>query len=143
MTDVLTQEQRSRNMAAIRSKDTLPELALRRLLHSAGYRFRLHRRDLPGKPDIVFPSRLAVVEVRGCFWHQHPDPACKNAVRPGTRSEWWAKKLDQTVARDAQNVAALQRAGWRVMIVWECEVAKPDVKQRLREFLGPPGKRTR
>lgn len=133
-------ETRRRNMSAIRGSHTKPELVVRSLLHRLGYRFRLHRRDLPGRPDIVFLSRRKVVEVRGCFWHRHPDPACRNAVMPTTRREWWEAKLAANVARDARNLAALEDAGWAVLVLWECEVRddRGDLSPRLQAFLGPP-----
>lgn len=126
---------RRRNLAAVAGKDTAPELCVRRSLHAMGYRFRLHRRDLPGTPDIVLAGRRKIIEVRGCFWHRHPDPACGNAVLPRTRAAWWAEKLDRNVARDARNLAALEAAGWSVLIIWECEVKSPDLAGRLKAFL--------
>jgi DNA mismatch endonuclease Vsr len=130
-------EARRRNLAAVAGKDTAPELRVRRLLFRMGYRFRLHRRDLPGTPDIVLPGRRKIVEVRGCFWHRHPDPACRNAVLPNVRADWWAAKLARNVARDERNLAMLREAGWSVLALWECEV-KDDaaVAARLRAFLG-------
>jgi DNA mismatch endonuclease Vsr len=127
---------RRRNLAAVAGKDTAPELRVRRLLHSMGYRFRLHRRDLPGTPDIVLAGRRAIIDVRGCFWHRHPDPACRNAVLPKVRADWWAAKLARTAARDEQNLAALREAGWSVLVLWECEV-KSDaaLAERLSSFL--------
>jgi DNA mismatch endonuclease Vsr len=137
-------EARRRNMAAIRAAHTKPELTVRRLLHAMGYRFRLHRRDLPGRPDLVFPSRGKVIEVRGCFWHHHSDPACRNAVLPATRREWWAAKLEANVARDARNLEALHDLGWGVMVVWECEAKDTAaIARRLRVFLGPTGPEAR
>jgi DNA mismatch endonuclease Vsr len=134
-------EGRRRNLAAVRGNDTVPEMVVRRLLHAMGYRFRLQRRDLPGRPDIVFPGRRAIIDVRGCFWHRHPDPACRNAVLPKTRADWWATKLARNVERDQTNADALEAAGWRVLVVWECEIrADPSaVVRRAAEFLGPPG----
>ncbi len=126
-------------MRSIRGKHTRPELRVRSLLHREGYRFRLHRKDLPGTPDIVFPQRRSVVEVRGCFWHRHPNPRCCNAVIPRTRTEWWVTKLDANVIRDGRNLAALRDLGWRTLVIWECEVDRPDLRHRLRRFLGPPG----
>ena len=127
---------RRRNLAAVASKDTTPELRVRRLLHRMGYRFRLHRRDLPGTPDIVLAGPRMIVEVRGCFWHRHPDPACRNAVLPKVRAEWWAAKLARNVARDERNLTALRDAGWSVLVVWECEVKTQSVLAgRLRSFL--------
>jgi DNA mismatch endonuclease Vsr len=128
---------RRRNLAAVAGKDTAPELSVRRLLHGMGYRFRLHRRDLPGTPDIVLAGRRKIVEVRGCFWHRHPDPACRNAVLPKIRAEWWAAKLARNVARDERNLAALREAGWSVLVLWECEVKDvATLTARLREFMG-------
>ena len=127
---------RRRNLAAVRGKDTAPELRVRRLLHRMGYRFRLHRRDLPGTPDIVLAGRRKIIEVRGCFWHHHPDPACRNAVLPRTRTDWWAEKLARNAARDARNLAALRALGWSVLVLWECETKdEAALTARLRSFL--------
>lgn len=136
-------ESRRRNMQAIRGKDTKPELVVRRLLHGMGYRYRLHDRRLPGTPDLVFPSRKAVVEVRGCFWHRHGDPGCPNSKLPATRREWWEAKLEGNVARDARNVAALEALGWRVLVLWECRIhrsARTEARAAAR-FLGPSGRK--
>jgi DNA mismatch endonuclease (patch repair protein) len=138
--DKITPERRSANMSRIRSKDTKPEMAVRKVAHGLGYRFRLHQKDLPGKPDLVFPSRKAVVFVHGCFWHGHSDPGCRNAVLPKSRRDFWLPKLSKNKARDSANVEALEAAGWRVMVVWECEIKDDEiVAGRLRDFLGPPG----
>lgn len=118
MTDVLSGEQRRRNMAAIRSKNTAPELRVRRALHAAGLRYRLHDRMLPGTPDLVFPSRRVVVFVHGCFWHCHS--GCRYAQLPKSRHEFWRLKLEANVARDARQRNALRRLGWRVLVIWEC-----------------------
>jgi DNA mismatch endonuclease Vsr len=127
---------RRRNLAAVASKDTAPELRVRRLLHRLGYRYRLHRRDLPGTPDIVLAARRKVLEVRGCFWHRHPDPACRNAVLPKVRADWWTAKLARNVARDERNLAALHELGWSVLVLWECEVRdEAALAARLRTFL--------
>lgn len=131
-------EVRRRNMQAVRSTNTKPEMTIRRLLHGMGYRYRLHVKDLPGRPDLVFPARRAIIEVRGCFWHRHADSSCKNAVLPATRREWWQAKLERNVARDRANEEALSRLGWRVAVVWECEVRR-DARMTaagLAEFLG-------
>lgn len=136
MPDRLSPEARSRLMASVRGRDTRPELVVRRLLHAMGYRFRLHRRDLPGTPDIVFPGRRKVIEVRGCWWHRHPDPACPNVVMPKTRPEFWAAKFAANVARDRRNERALRELGWELLVVWECEVRRgDDLAPRLRAFL--------
>ncbi len=108
-------------MALIRHKNTKPELRVRRFLHGAGLRYRLHAKDLPGRPDLVFPARKIVVFVHGCFWHRHPDPECKLARLPKSRLDFWRPKLDENAARDCRNVLALEAAGWRVMIIWECQ----------------------
>lgn len=117
--DRLDPARRSENMRRIRGRDTRPEMAVRRALHARGLRFRLHRRDLPGRPDIVLPGRRLVVFVHGCFWHRHE--GCRGATTPSTRPEFWQAKFDANVARDAMVVAALVGAGWRVETVWECE----------------------
>lgn len=143
MADKLTPERRSANMARIRSRDTSPELAVRRAAHALGYRFRLHRKDLPGRPDLVFPGRKAVIFVHGCFWHQHADPACINGRRPKSRPEYWNAKLDGNIARDARREAELKAAGWRVLTLWECDVERGDgLASALEAFLGPPGRAT-
>ena len=132
-------EGRRRNLAAVKGRDTTPEMIVRRLLHSMGYRFRLQRCDLPGRPDVVLPRRRVVIDVRGCFWHHHEDPSCKNAALPRTRSEWWASKLARNVQRDEANQKALEVAGWRVLVLWECEVRRggDELTRRLIQFLGP------
>lgn len=114
-------------MSRIRSKDTGPELAVRRALHAAGLRFRLHDRKLPGTPDLVLRSRAVIVEVRGCFWHQHP--GCLRASLPASRQHYWLPKLARNVERDRANQQALEAAGWRVIVVWECQL--PDRLQYL------------
>jgi DNA mismatch endonuclease Vsr len=134
-------EARRRNMRAVRDRNTLPELKVRKLLHRLGYRFRLHQAHLPGRPDIVFPARRKVIEVRGCFWHQHADRACPKAGMPATRREWWQEKLSGNVRRDERNLAALRTAGWDVLVLWECELRDaPDLASRLTDHLGSPGK---
>jgi len=120
MVDVVDKETRSRMMSGIRGKDTKPELVARRYLHGRGLRFRLHVASLPGKPDMVFPKYRAVVFVHGCFWHRHRD--CKFATTPATHNEFWVKKLQDNVDRDQYQVNSLQELGWRVLVVWECEL---------------------
>jgi DNA mismatch endonuclease, patch repair protein len=117
--DSMTVAERSERMARIRSKDTKPELRVRQLLHRLGYRFRLHRKDLPGSPDLVFPSRRKVIFVHGCFWHAHD--ACKVANRPKSRQSFWDSKFKRNRLRDIANQKALRQHGWRVYTVWECE----------------------
>jgi DNA mismatch endonuclease (patch repair protein) len=137
MVDVHTSEQRSRNMAAIGHKDTKPEIRVRSLLHSMGYRFRLHRKDLPGKPDITLPAHEAVIFVHGCFWHCHD---CRyGSVKPATRSEFWAQKRQSNTARDLRDKQALEALGWRVMVVWECQTRDPEaLRAQIGAFL--PGR---
>ncbi|WP_313331146.1 very short patch repair endonuclease [Sphingobium yanoikuyae] len=118
MTDIVDRETRSRMMAGIGGRNTRPELALRSALHARGFRFRLHARDLPGKPDIVLPRYRAVIFVHGCFWHRHAD--CRYATTPATRPEFWQEKFAGNVRRDAAAVAELRHRRWRVAIVWEC-----------------------
>lgn len=121
-------------MARIRSKDTMPELRVRRWLHAAGYRFRLHRADLPGRPDIVLPRFRVALFVHGCFWHQHP--GCRKAILPKVRTSFWEKKLARNVERDWQNREELARRGWRVEVVWECEIKTAEqIERRLHEIL--------
>lgn len=123
-------------MGKIRSKNSKPELALRRLVHGMGYRYRLHRRDLPGTPDLVFPSRRKVIFMHGCFWHRHPDPECKLARLPKSRLEFWMTKLEGNRARDIEDEQRLKVLGWDSMIVWECEMADTEsLRRRVREFL--------
>ena len=123
-------------MAAVRSKDTKPEMLVRRAAHALGYRFRLHRKDLPGKPDLVFPSRKAVIFVDGCYWHGHD---CKRGARmPKTNVEYWQAKIARNMKRDANNIATLEADGWQVLTIWECELNdRDDLARRLQEFLGP------
>lgn len=119
--DVFDSEKRSEVMSRVRDRDTGPELAVRRFLHSRGLRFRLHRRDLPGRPDLVFPSRRVAVFVHGCFWHRHP--GCRRARLPKTRADFWREKLGRNLERDAQAQAALRDKGWTSIVVWECEIS--------------------
>ena len=142
MADKLTPEKRSANMARIRSKDTKPEVAVRQLAHALGYRFRLHRKDLPGKPDLVFPSRKAVIFVHGCFWHQHELAACLDGRRPKSNNSYWEAKLDRNIARDSLAQAELTKSGWRALVVWECETKnKERLQETLMAFLGPSASR--
>ena len=117
-------EQRSRNMSAIKSKNTKPEIKVRKVLHSMGYRFRLHRKDLPGSPDIVLPKYKTVIFVHGCFWHRHKN--CKYASTPKTRQEFWEAKFRENINRDKLNQENLSSKGWKIIIVWECEIKDKD-----------------
>lgn len=126
-----TPEQRSRTMRAVRSRDTGPEMIVRRFLHAAGLRYRLHDRRLPGSPDLVFPSRRIALFVHGCFWHQHY--GCAAAERPRTRLDYWTRKLDGNMERDQRRRAELEAAGWEVMVIWECETRDRAALARLAE----------
>lgn len=124
-------------MAKVRGKDTHPEMAVRRLLHSLGYRFRLHARALPGSPDLVFARRRKIVLVHGCFWHRHH--GCKQATTPKTRAEFWKAKFEANVVRDERNIAELTEMGWDVLVVWECETRNAKLlTPKLTQFLGLP-----
>ena len=124
----------SQRMSAIRGKDTGPELAVRRIAHRLGYRFRLHRRDLPGCPDVVFPRLRKVIDVRGCFWHAH---RCQRGKRRKVRREYWEAKLARNAARDRRNLRKLRSLAWQVLVVWECETADANkLAQRIARFLG-------
>ena len=127
-------ELRSRIMRAVRSKDTGPELLVRRLIHSMGFRYRLHRVDLPGRPDIVFPSKRKIILVHGCFWHGH---SCSRGRRtPKSNVEYWREKISKNLKRDNRNLQLLAENGWRVLIVWECELKNVDeLAIRLSTFL--------
>jgi DNA mismatch endonuclease, patch repair protein len=136
MVDRLSPEARSRNMARITGKDTSPEMIVRRLLHSMGYRYRLHVRALPGRPDIAFPGRKKAVLVHGCFWHRHA--GCRYAYTPKSRVEFWEGKFARNIIRDARNAEALVERGWQAIVVWECETKAADsLRDRLDGFLGP------
>lgn len=125
-------------MALVKGKDTKPEMVVRRLAHQLGYRFRLHRRDLPGQPDLTLASRRKVIFVHGCFWHRHR--GCRSTRTPKSRIDFWKQKFEDNVRRDAAAREALVAAGWRVLVIWECEVRNiAGLEHRLREFLGPPG----
>lgn len=136
MTDNLTPEQRSYCMSRIRSKDMTPELAVRSMTHRMGYRFRLHRRDLPGKPDLTLRKYRTVIFVHGCFWHWHPEPDCPIAGLPKSNLDYWLPKLTRTRERDAEHLAELSNLGWRALVIWECELQSPDaVLERICSFL--------
>lgn len=138
MTDIVDSRTRSRLMAGIRTKDTAPELVVRRIAHRMGLRFRLHRKDLPGRPDLVLPKHGLVVFVHGCFWHNHG--GCPFAHVPKSRVEFWTQKFAQNVRRDRRNAEALRRLGWRVAVIWECQTADDDaVRERLAALVRQAG----
>lgn len=118
LVDRLTSERRSWLMSQVRSKNTSPEMRVRRLAHASGLRYRLHRRDLPGKPDLVFPRHRVALFVHGCFWHRHP--GCAKASMPKSRSDFWREKFERNVERDRQAEQELEALGWRVLVIWEC-----------------------
>lgn len=128
MPDIVNKEIRSRMMAGIRSKDTQPELLVRRFLHGRGFRFRLHAANVPGRPDIVLPKYRAVVFVHGCFWHRHP--GCRYAYEPKSRADFWKAKFARNIERDREVRQVLLDAGWRVMVVWECGLRNQSVRER-------------
>jgi len=138
-----SRQQRSAIMARIRSKDTLPEMKVRRLVHSLGYRYRLHRKDLPGKPDIAFGPRRKIIEVRGCYWHAHIryNPECHEARSPAkSNTAYWGPKMDRNVARDISNLQKLKSLGWDTLVIWECELRDMSaVEQRIIIFLESSG----
>lgn len=126
MADVHSKEVRSYNMSRIKGKDTKPEMLVRKYLHSLGFRYRLHDKRLPGKPDLVFPSLKTVIQVHGCFWHRHE--GCKRSTVPATRTDWWKAKIGRNVANDVKNLDRLNEMGWEVMTVWECRL-KPKARE--------------
>lgn len=130
---------RGRLMAKIRSKNTQPELTVRRLLFSMGYRYRIHRKDIPGSPDIAFISRRRAIFVNGCFWHQHE--GCRRASVPATNQGYWLLKLDRNRKRDARAIKDLKNLGWKSLTIWECQtVNRTNLIRRLQRFLGPSGR---
>jgi DNA mismatch endonuclease (patch repair protein) len=142
MADRLSTESRSRIMRAIRSKNTKPELIVRRYLSARGYRYRLHSKRLPGKPDLAFPGRRKAIFVHGCFWHQHSKPGCPIRIVPSSNRHYWGPKLRRNLVRDAEHLASLRKLGWKVLVVWECSL-RHDVERvchRITRFLGPQGR---
>ncbi len=142
MADTVSKSERSRIMAAVKSKDTTPELTIRRLVHSLGYRYRLHQRSLPGTPDLVFAARRKVIDVHGCFWHMH---RCGRCRIPTSHRNYWLAKLQRNAARDKSNRRALRRAGWGVLVIWECQTGPAKIarlRARIVAFLNDNRKRT-
>ena len=137
MSDKFSKEERSSIMSKVHSENTKPEVKVRKLLHKLGFRFRLHRKDLPGKPDIVLPKYRTTIFVNGCFWHGCPN--CRHAkIRPKENAEYWNKKLDRNMQRDKENYKELEQLGWHVLVVWECETKDksiPLLEQRLKNEL--------
>jgi DNA mismatch endonuclease, patch repair protein len=136
MTDNVSAPERSARMARVKSKNTKPEMKVRKLLHSMGYRYRIHRADLPGTPDIVFPKKKVAIFVHGCFWHRHDDPNCKLARLPKSREGFWTSKLEGNRERDLLNLQRLHSLDWTTLTVWECELNDMEtVSRRLEEVL--------
>jgi DNA mismatch endonuclease (patch repair protein) len=133
VTDIVDKKTRSRMMAGIRAKDTKPEMALRRLLHARGFRYKLHDKKVPGRPDLVFPKYKAVIFVHGCFWHRHE--LCRYATIPSTRQEFWLRKFEANVSRDIEVQAKLSASGWRVAVVWECALRKNKQLEAVAEVV--------
>ena len=135
MTDTRTKEQRSRIMKSVGTRDTGPEMVVRRLLHRLGYRYRLHRKDLPGRPDIVFPGLRKTIFVHGCFWHGHK---CSKGKLPKSRIRYWTAKIKANQDRDARVTASLADEGWQSLTVWQCELKSlGEIERKLLDFLGP------
>lgn len=133
--DTVSKEVRSRMMGSIKGKDTAPELAVRRAAHALGFRFRLHRRDLPGSPDIVFPSRNTALFVHGCYWHRHK--GCRFCYSPKSNVAFWEQKFQKNIARDERVRGELEKRGWRVVTFWECETVGEDgLRNKLKAILG-------
>jgi len=137
MADTLAPAERSALMARIKGKHTQPELAVRKIVAALGYRYRLHGKGLPGSPDLVFASARKAIFVHGCFWHRHAAKTCKLATTPKTRIDYWSEKFDGNRRRDARNRAALARAGWKSLVVWECQLRDMErASRRIQRFLG-------
>lgn len=133
-----TDKARSAQMALIKARDTKPELKVRRAIHAAGLRYRLHAKDLPGRPDLVFRSRRIAVFVHGCFWHQHPDPSCKLARMPKSKLEFWRPKLEGNRQRDLRTRGELEARGWSVLEVWECQTSADELEALVKRIKSAP-----
>lgn len=134
--DKISKAKRRANMKKIKSKNTKPEIFVRKILYSLGYRYRIHSKELPGKPDIVFIGKKKVIFVHGCFWHQHDDPNCNKTHIPKTRIEYWEEKLKKNVDRDKKHLELLEKIGWACLVVWECQLADQNsLIKKLKNFL--------
>ncbi|MGR9179731.1 very short patch repair endonuclease (plasmid) [Rhizobium leguminosarum] len=131
--DILSREQRSEVMSRIRGRNTKPEMLVRRTAHALGYRFRLHRKDLPGSPDLVFPGRRIALFVHGCFWHRHK--GCRLAYVPKSNEKFWQGKFERNIERDSQAVDKLQELGWKPRVIWECQTRKAELAADLQKLL--------
>lgn len=144
MTDTLSPAERSARMSLIRAKNSKPEMIVRRMVYGAGYRYRLHRRDIPGAPDLAFIAKRKVIFVHGCFWHRHSDSKCRLARLPKSRQDFWIKKLEGNRVRDLATQARLRSEGWTFLVIWECELHDLDaMNAKIRAFLGGPHARNR
>ena len=132
MVDVVDKATRSRMMSGIRGKNTSPELTVRRFLHAKGLRYKLHDKDLPGKPDLVFPKHGVAVFVHGCFWHRHS--GCRYSTTPASNQSFWLQKFDDNVRRDKEAIRKLKKAGWRVLVVWECDLTGKTLEKLFRKI---------
>ena len=137
MPDKFSPQVRSKIMRSIKGKDTSPEIAVRSYLHRRGLRFRVHRRDLPGTPDIVLPKYKTVVFVHGCFWHQHSEPSCPFSKKPKSNRDYWLPKLERTIARDKEHTVDLENTGWQVLVIWECEVEDVTLAKLVNKITRP------
>jgi len=133
LVDVVDKKTRSRMMSGIRGKNTRPEIAVRRYLHAHGFRFRLHRKDLPGKPDVVLPKYRTAIFVHGCYWHRHD--GCKYATTPSSNREFWQRKFRENVERDRRDQARLADAGWNVLVIWECQIDENHMDELERKII--------
>jgi DNA mismatch endonuclease (patch repair protein) len=133
--DTRTPEKRSEIMSLVRAKHTRPELAVRRIVSKLGYRYRLHAKGLPGKPDLCFPGRRKIIFIHGCFWHAHR--GCRGGRPPKSRVDYWLPKLRDTRRRDSRSLRELVRLGWKTLVVWQCELESTNLSRRIRKFLGP------
>ena len=137
MADTLTPPERSLRMSKVKGKNTKPELIVRSLIHQLGFRFRLHAKDLPGNPDLVFRSSRKAIFVHGCFWHRHDDPTCKLSRLPKSRLDFWLPKLEANQRRDTLNIAQLQAQEWHALVIWECQLRdRQSLEQQIKLFLG-------
>lgn len=133
--DTMSPQERSKRMGLVRNANTKPEMVIRHLVHGMGYRYRLHVSGLPGKPDMVFPSRCKIIFVHGCFWHRHPSSRCKLARMPKSKLDFWRPKLEKNRRRDVTAIRSLRRAGWRVLTIWECQIKTARLADRIERFL--------
>lgn len=134
MTDIVSRSKRKEMMSSVKQRHTKPEIAVRKILHRHGFRFRLHNKKLPGTPDIVLPKHKAVIFVHGCFWHQHE--GCRKSRRPTSNVEFWNEKLDRNIVRDNQKESELKNSGWKVLTLWDCEIKNEDsLIEKVKNFL--------